>query len=131
MQQTMTDLVIPGDVRDIKLPADMANEEILVEVERLDYKIEELEAAKAIFKEELLGRLNAEKVNAIIVGDKSVSKVSRIVVKTPFSYAEQVGATKMVIDTDALKKLHFQGVKVPDIEKVEYVLIKTIKGSDE
>lgn len=119
------------DSTEIKLPADMTNEELLVEREKADLMIEQLEAAKAMYSEELMDRLNADKATGIVVGDKSVTIVKRYSFKTPISYAQELGATKLVIDSEKLKALVLKGISVPETKISKYILVKTIKGDSE
>lgn len=131
MKQPLVDLIIPGNLKDVKLPHEMTTEEILEEREKADLMIEQLEAAKSVFNSELLDRLNTEKVDGMVVGEKSITKVKRYSFKTPLSYAEEMGAVKTVVDTEKLKSLVLKGIDVPEVNVTEYILVKTIKREDD
>lgn len=116
---------------EIKLPYEMTNEELLEARNNAVTFIEDYEAAKAIYSQELLERLKKEKLNGMVIGEQSVTVIKKYSFKTPISYAKEVGAIKEVIDTEKLKKLVLKGISVPETNTTEYIMVKTIKGNDE
>lgn len=101
--------------------------ELLDRKVELGHQLEETEAELKVLSEELLRRLNDEKLNGMVVNDYSISKAVRYSFKTPLDWCILHGAVKQAPDSKILKKLLLSGVEVPDANKTEYVLVKQIE----
>ena len=90
---------------------------------------EEIEASMTVIKDEMVNRLDAENVKGKIVGDYSVSKVTRLNFRPTIDQARELAATKTVesIDTQALKRLHDSGVEIPNTTTTTFVMVKAVE----
>ena len=109
-----------------KLPQDMTFEEILKHREVLAYAKEQMEAAMKVYSDELLIRLKEENISGKVVGNKSISKATRLSFKTTLDEARTLGAIKEAIDSEILKKLYYSKVNVPGVNITEYVMVKDV-----
>lgn len=90
---------------------------------------EELEAAISVIKDEMITRLDAEKVKGKVVGGYSVTKVTRVNFRPTIEQARELAATKIVesLDTAALKRLHDEGVEIPNTSVTTFVSVKPLE----
>lgn len=117
----------------IELPETVSEitwEELLQYREKMSVAKEAMEAALKVISDECLERLNKEKLNGKLVGNFTVTKISKMSFDTSLESAQELGATKMVVDQGALKKLFLEGIPVPGVKKTEYVMIKEVSKGE-
>ncbi len=111
--------------------ADIAN--LLNNYLQIGQQIEDLTASLSVIKDEMIARLDAESVKGKIVGDYSVTKVTRFNFRPTIEQARELAATKTVeqIDSQALKRLHDQGVEIPNTTTTSFVMVKPVEKPGE
>lgn len=104
-------------------PSEMTKEQLAEFYSQISYKFEELKASIDEIKVSLFDKMKAD---SEIIGDYIVSKRKRLSFKeVTLEQAGELGATKVVVDTTALNKMHKQGVEMPVEPSVtEYIVIK-------
>lgn len=113
-------------------PIKMSWEDLLLLREKYNAEKENIDAALSVISHECLERLQQEKVNGKVVGNYSISKSTRYGFDTTLAEAQELGATKLVVDASALKAIHLGGkVTVPGVKKTEYVMIREVVRSSE
>jgi hypothetical protein len=90
-------------------------------------QMEEIQAAMAAVKDEVVMRLDAEGVKGKVVGDHTVTKATRVVFRTTLEEAKELGAVKEAVDTVALKRLYDSGAPVPNTSITTYLLVKALE----
>ena len=96
---------------------------------KADQQIEELEASISVINAEMIARLDEAQEKAKVVGDYTVTKVTRLNFKPTIDQARELAATKTVeqIDTQALKRLHESGVEIPNTSVTTFVMVKPVE----
>jgi hypothetical protein len=91
--------------------------------------LEDTEASLSVIKDEMALRLDAEGVEGKIVSDYTLTKVKRLLFRPTLEQARELAATKTVeqVDTQALKRLHDQGVEIPNTTTTVYVMVKPLE----
>jgi hypothetical protein len=107
--------------------------------ELLDYRNkilqeqENLEAAISVIKDEVIQRLDAEKIEGKVVGDQAISIRKNYTCEK--DVAESLGAITVItqkrIDVKLLKELHFKGVEIPGLVITKTPIITQVKSSKE
>lgn len=94
--------------------------------------LEELEASISVVRSEMANRLDAEKIKGTIVGEYSITKVTRVNFRPSLEQARELAATKTVetIDTQALKRLHDSGVEIPNTTTTDFVMVKPLQKGE-
>lgn len=119
------------------------NKEQLVELhERAGFEAENLVAMQKAIRDILYEKIE---MNGEIIGDKAVTKCEKIIVKTTVEDAEQFGAVieevdpekidiekareldavKKTVNAIMIRKLYKKGAKIPGLEIVNYVMIRS------
>lgn len=108
-------------------------EELLDSYLKAMHEQEQLEAAISVIKDEMIQRLDSEKVKGKVVGEYTVTKVTRVNFKPTIEQARELAATKTVesIDTQALKRLHDQGIEIPNTTTTSFVMVKILENFKE
>ena len=101
--------------------------ELLDKKMELGHQLEEVQAGLKVISDEILSRLDAEKLSGMVVNDYSISKATRYSFKTPLEWCVLHGAVKQAPDSKILKEILLSGVDVPESNKTEYVLVKQIE----
>lgn len=119
--------------QDITNPQDLKIEELIEQREQMLQAIEDIKAGVSVFNEEILARLASEKLNGMIVGEHTISKVKRISFSTKIEEARELGATKTkeVLDEVLLKKMYNAGAEIPGVRVTEYIMVKDIQTKAE
>lgn len=112
-------------------PSEMSDEELVSEMEHVNTLIEQLQAGVMIFKEELQNRLEADKVNGRIIGNKTVTIVSRVSFATTLEQAREFNAIAEAVDTKMLKKMHDNGVPIPGVKVSRFLSVRDIKDAED
>jgi hypothetical protein len=110
-------------------PVEMTLEELLDYRENFNHELENIAAAIQVINGELLERLKSKKLSGTVVGNRTITKASRINFKVDLETAKELGAIKEAIDNAKLKKLYIKGVDLPHTV-TEYVLVKEIKKDE-
>ena len=87
-------------------------------------------ASMVMIRTEILARLEEEKIDGCLVGEYSVTKATRINFKTTLEQAGELGAVKQAVDTEALRKLHNKGIKVPGTSITIYLSVRRISQDE-
>lgn len=105
-------------------------EDLLLQREKINLQLEQLEAAQKILSGEMLDRLNLEKISGKVVESWSISKATRISFDLSVEDARAYGAIKETVDQSVLKKLKNSGVEIPNEKRTEYVLVREVAKSE-
>ena len=110
----------------------MTWEDLLTLREKILSEQEELEAHLQIIKEEILLRLDEEKVQGKIVGSKNISV--RTVYTTDKEIARELGAITTVtqerINTGVIKELYLKGIEIKNLQVNRIPLITEIRKEE-
>jgi hypothetical protein len=100
---------------------------------QLGQELEELQASISVIKDEMIVRLDAEGTKGKVVGEYAVTKVTRVNFRPTLEQARELAATKTVesVDTQALKRLHDQGVEIPNTTTTSFVMVKPLEKKAE
>ncbi len=112
------------------IPAEMNYEQLLELRERTNQEIEDLQAALSVVNQELLIKLDAEKLTGKIVGNWGVTKAVRYSFKTSIDEARALGAIKESVDSTKLKILLNKGIPIPGVSRSEYITVRAIDTSE-
>lgn len=102
--------------------------QLIEELEKLNLVYDETMANLVMIREEILHRLKQEKKDGEIVGDYQLRKSVRVTFKTSLEEAEELGAVKKAVDTQQLKNLSAQGVKIPGMKKTVYLSVRKLQN---
>ncbi len=93
---------------------------------------ETIEATVKVIRDEMALRLDKEGKKGTVVGDYSITKVIRTNFRPTIEQARELAATVMVesIDMQALRRLHDQGVTIPNTTQTEFVLVKPVEKKE-
>ena len=107
----------PGDF------SEMTKEDLVELIANTNHDVEHLQAMVSEAKNYLTDQI---KGSGEIIGEYSVVKAKRLNWKVKLEEARELGAVKDAVDSQALKKLHNEGVKLPH-SVTEYLLIKRVE----
>lgn len=112
---------------------EISMEELLESYLKAIQEQENLDASIHVLRTEMQQRLDAEGIKGKVVGDYSVTKVTRTNFKPTLQQAKELTATKIVeqIDTAALKRLHEQGIEIPNTTTTSFVMVKRLEQAAE
>lgn len=99
---------------------------------KADQQIEELQASISVINTEMIARLDVAGEKAKVVGDYTVSKVTRLNFKPTIDQARELAATKMVeqVDTQALRRLHDTGVEIPNTSTTVFCMVRPVEQKE-
>lgn len=93
---------------------------------------EELEAELSVIKDEIVSRLDEEKINGKIVGDKNISV--RTVYSTDKETAKELGAitvsTSERVNTTIIKELFQKGIEIKNLQITKTPLVTEVKKEE-
>lgn len=88
-------------------------------------QIESLEAEKERIKKEILESTQKKQAST---EHYRVTKVKQLIITTTLESAKQLGCTmlKEQVDKTAIRKLFREGVTIPDVREIEWVMVKPL-----
>ncbi len=93
---------------------------------------EELEAELSVVKDEIVARLDEEKINGKIVGDKNISV--RTVYSTDKETAKELGAitvsTSERVNTTIIKELFQKGIEIKNLQITKTPLVTEVRKEE-
>ena len=108
----------------------LSKEKLVEKLERLNIKSEDVMASLVMIREELLARLEEEKKDGEIVGEYSITKAKRVSFKTSLEKAQELGAIKKTVDSNALRKLYNKGIKIPGTQITIYLSVRRLSQEE-
>jgi hypothetical protein len=105
-------------------------EELLDSYLKARAAMEETEAAKKVVEEAILDKLREMKLTGTNVSGYNLQKVIRSsFTDVPMSVARELGCTEQIekINSEKLRKLEANGVKVKGVKKLQYLLVREEK----
>lgn len=109
----------------------LSKENLIEKLQEFNLQEEQIMASLVMIREELLHRLEEEKKDGELIGEYSVTKASRISFKTTLEQALELGAVKQAVDSEALRKLHNKGIKVPGTSVTIYLSVRRLKQDEQ
>lgn len=132
----------PADVKDPAVLDTLSKEQLVELHEQAGAEAEDLVSMQKAIRDILYEKID---MNGEIIGDKAVTKCEKVIVKTTVEQAEEFGAVTEEVDTDKIpldlarsmdavkktvnapmvRKLYKKGAKIPGLEIVNYVMIRS------
>ena len=109
----------------------LSKEKLIDKLQEFNLQEEQVMASMVMIREELLARLTEEKKDGELIGEYSVTKATRINFKTTLEQAGELGAVKQAVDTEALRKLHNKGIKIPGTSITIYLSVRRISQDEQ
>lgn len=108
--------------------AEVKIEDLLEQREKMLLAVEDIQSGVSVLNEEIIRRLDEQKVNGMIVGNRTVTKVKKVYFSTSLEDARLLGATKTEekVDDAKLRTLHNSGANVPGVRTTQYLMVKDI-----
>jgi len=106
---------------------EMTDKELMGYYEATDAALEETDACKAMIKDEFMDRLDEQKVNSKIIGDWSVTKITKNKITASLEKAREFGCVKTEekVDSPKANRMIKAGVELPH-EVYSYLLAKKL-----
>lgn len=102
-------------------------EELVQELSDRNIENEQRMAEMVMIREELLNRLEEEKIDGEIIGEYQIRKSKRVTFKTTVEQAKEFGAIKPAVDSSILRKIHNNGIEVPGYTETVYLSVRRLE----
>lgn len=109
----------------------LSKEKLVEKLREFNLQEEQVMASMVMIREELLHRLEEQKIDGELVGEFQIKKAERITFKTSLDEAKNFGAIKEAVDTSVLRKLHRKGIKIPGTNTTTYLSVRRISQEEE
>ena len=108
-----------------------SKEVLIAMLQKFNDVYDEMMANMVMIREELLHRLEEEKIDGCLIGEYSVKRAKRVSFKTSLEEAEVLGAVKKAVDPDVLRKLRNKGIEIPGVQETTYLSVRRLEQNEQ